>query len=391
MPTMNLVPATPEDYRRIAERRLPRFLFDYVDGGANDEVTLARNSDDFRRIMPRQRVMRDVSGISTATVLVGQESAMPVALSPIGMGGMLARRAEVQAKRAADAAGVTFTLSSAAICSLEEIAAVSDRPFWFQLYMLRDRGVVREILERAWSVGVRTLVFTVDLAVVGERYRDVRNGIVSGASAWGRLRAGPLSYLAHPRWIWDVGLNGKPHTFGNLEAYVPAATDPSEYRAWVGSQFDMSVTWEDIRWLRGIWKGKLVIKGVLSAEDAVSAMETGADAVILSNHGGRQLDGVSSTIRVLPGVRDALGPEVELLMDGGVRSGLDMFRALALGADGVMAGRPWAFAVAAAGEAGVADVLAGFKRQLTVAMALSGVTSIDQITRDLVTDGADDA
>ncbi|SMO48725.1 L-lactate dehydrogenase (cytochrome) [Thalassovita litoralis] len=380
MPTMNLVPASTEDYRRIAERKLPRFLFDYVDGGAFGETTLAKNTADFSKIVPQQRVMRDVSEVQTSTTLAGQETAMPLALAPVGMGGMLARRAEVQAKRAADAAGVPFTLSTVSICSLEEIAAVSDKPFWFQLYMLRDRDIVTEILDRAWGLGVRVLVFTVDLAVVGERYRDVRNGIAGGASAWGRILSGPLSYLSHPTWLMDVGFKGKPHTFGNLASYVPAATNPTQYREWVGNQFDASVTWKDIEWLRSVWKGKLMIKGVLSAEDAAAAVGAGAESVIVSNHGGRQLDGVASSISVLPEVVARVGDAAEVLMDGGVRSGLDVFRARALGASGVLIGRSWAFAVAARGEAGVTGLLTAYRKEFQSAMALCGVTNVADIT-----------
>ncbi|SFM54141.1 L-lactate dehydrogenase [Shimia aestuarii] len=384
MPTMNLVPVTSNDYRRIAERRMPRPLFDYVDGGAYGEGTLARNVSDFARISPLQRVMRDVSGVDTATAMVGTDCTLPVSLAPVGMCGMFARRAEVQAKRAADTVGVPLTLSTMSICSLEEVAAVSDKPFWFQLYMLRDRKIVEELLNRAWAVGVRTLVFTVDLAVVGERHRDTRNGIAGGASPWGRFRAGRLSYLTQPQWLVDVGLRGKPHLFGNLAEYVPAATSLPEYRDWVGRQFDPSVTWEDIAWLRGIWNGKLVIKGVLSPDDAASAVDVGADAVIVSNHGGRQLDGVSSSISALPAVVDKLAGRAEVMMDGGVRSGLDVFRARALGAQGVMIGRPWAYAVAARGESGVASLLGAFKREIEVAMALCGVTRMTDVTGDLV-------
>ncbi|WP_204113457.1 L-lactate dehydrogenase [Shimia biformata] len=381
---MNLVPVTTEDYRRIAERKLPRFLFDYIDGGAYGEVTLRRNVSDFQRLSPRQTVMCDVSGVDTSTTIADTPAALPVALAPVGMCGMFARRAEVQAKRAADRAGVPFTLSTVSICSLEEVAGVSDIPFWFQLYMLRDREVVKEILERAWGVGVRTLVFTVDLAVVGERYRDTRNGIAGGANAWGRLRSGLLSYLSHPSWLVDVGIKGKPHLFGNLSTYVPAATNVAEYREWVESQFDASVTWKDIEWLRDIWKGKLIIKGVLTPEDAESAVNAGADGVVVSNHGGRQLDGVASSISALPAVVEKLADRAEIIMDGGVRSGLDVFRARSQGASGVMIGRPWAFAVAARGEQGVVDLLSAFKREATVAMALSGVTRMDQVTSDLV-------
>lgn len=384
MPTMNLVPVTSDDYRAIAERKLPRFLFDYVDGGAYSEVTLGRNVSDFASIIPQQRVMRDVSQITTASEISGTPCAMPVALAPVGMGGMLARRAEVQAKRAADNAGVPFTLSTVSICSMEEVAAVSDKPFWFQLYMLRDRGIVKELLDRAWGLGVRTLVFTVDLAVVGERYRDTRNGIAGGTNAWGKLRAGPLSYLSHPSWVYDVGVKGKPHTFGNLAAYVPAATAPTQYREWVGSQFDASVTWNDIEWLRSIWKGKLTIKGVLSAADATSAVDAGADAIVVSNHGGRQLDGVSSSISALPAIANQIADRVDILMDGGVRSGLDVFRARALGASGVMIGRPWAYAIGAKGQTGVANLLAAFQREMQVAMALCGVTNVQGIDQSMV-------
>ncbi|KUJ83211.1 alpha-hydroxy-acid oxidizing enzyme [Ruegeria marisrubri] len=379
---MNLVPVTSDDYRLIAERKLPRALFDYIDGGAYGEVTLRRNVSDFQRFSPRQSVMRDVSGVDTKTTLVGAEANLPVALAPVGMCGMFARRAEAQAKRAADRAGIPFALSTVSICSLEEVATVSDIPFWFQLYMLRDRSVVREMLGRAWSVGVRTLVFTVDLAVVGERYRDTRNGIAGGAGAWGRFRSGLLSYLSHPRWLVDVGIKGKPHLFGNLAEYVPAATSLPEYREWVESQFDPSVTWKDIEWLRGIWNGKLIIKGVLTPEDAESAVQSGADAVVVSNHGGRQLDGVSSSIAALPAIAEHLEGRAEIMMDGGVRSGLDVFRAHALGASGVMIGRPWAYAVAARGETGVLSLMEAFRREMVVAMALSGATSVEGITPD---------
>lgn len=382
---MNLVPATVADYRRIAEARLPRFLFDYADGGAYDEYTLRRNVDDFQPIGIRQQVMRDVSNIALGTQLAGEAAAMPMALAPIGMGGMFARRAEVQAKRAADAAGLPFTLSTMSICSMEEVAAVSDRPFWFQLYMLRDRAIVAEMLERAWALGVRTLVFTVDLAVAGERYRDVRNGIAGGTSAWGKLRAGALSYAARPRWVMDVGIKGKPHQFGNISAYVPSATNPTEYRGWIISQIDASVTWKDIEWLRGLWQGKLILKGILTPGDALEAARVGADAIVVSNHGGRQLDGVSSTIRMLPRIADALaGSGPEIMLDGGVRSGLDVLRAVALGASGVMIGRPWVYAVAARGQAGVSALLTRFHSEMRVGMALAGIDNIAAVDRSIL-------
>lgn len=384
MPTLDLVPATTEDFRRRAERRLPRFLFDFVDGGANDEETMRRNVTDFRRLTLRQRVMRDVSLIDTSTTLPGTSAEMPVALAPVGMAGMLARRGEVQAKRAADEAGIPFTLSTVSICPMEEVAAVSDVPYWFQLYMLKDRGVVEEMLQRAADLGVRTLVFTVDLAVIGARYRDVRNGIAGGASGWGRFRSGPVEFLSHPRWLRDVGLGGKPHTFGNLSVYVPKATSVADYRSWVAEQFDASVTWKDIEWLRGIWKGELVIKGVLGAEDALAAAEAGADAVSVSNHGGRQLDGVATAIATVPRVRDALPDRTRVLMDGGVRSGLDVARAVALGADGVMLGRAWAWSIGAGGQSALTRLLNGFRSELAVAMGLGGVTRVADLDRDMI-------
>ena len=234
MPTMSLVPASVADYRRLVEKRLPRPLFDYIDGGAYEEQTLRRNISDMQDLTIRQSVIRDISQVDMSADMLGQKHAMPLVLAPVGMAGMFARRAEVQAKRAADTAGVPFTLSTVSICPLEEVAAVSDKPLWFQLYMLRDRAIVQEILQRAWDAGVRTLVFTVDLAVIGERYRDIRNGIAGGASKWGQFRAGLLSYLSHPRWLMDVGIKGKPHVFGNLAEYVPKATSPEEFREWIG-------------------------------------------------------------------------------------------------------------------------------------------------------------
>lgn len=384
MKTLDLVPATAIDYRRRAEKRLPRPLFDYVDGGAYDEVTMRANVDDFQRLRLRQVVMRDVSDVQTDTMLFGHKLTMPIALAPIGMGGMLARRAELQAKRAADAAGIPFILSTVSICSMEEVTAVSSIPPWFQLYMLRDRGVVKEMLERAASLGIRTLVFTVDLAVLGARYRDVRNGLNGGTGSWGRLRSGVLAHLVRPFWTWDVGLQGKPHTFGNLAGYVPKASNPADFREWVGRQLDASVTWSDIEWLRNIWDGTLIIKGVLTPEDAQAAAEAGADAVVVSNHGGRQLDGVSSGIVALPPIVDAMQERLKVLVDGGIRSGLDVVKAIAQGADGVLIGRPWAWAMGAGGEASVTALLRGMQAEMRVAMALTGRDRIAGLSREIL-------
>jgi L-lactate dehydrogenase (cytochrome) len=328
--------------------------------------------------------MRDISKLDTATTLFGQSLAMPLALAPIGMGGMMRKRAEVQAVRAAEKTGVPFCLSTVAICSLEEVARSALKPFWFQLYMLKDRGAVREILQRAKAVGVRTLVFTVDLAVVGARYRDIRNGLSGGVGPFGRLRAGLIDYLLHPSWLMDVGIGGKPHVFGNLAAYVPQASTPADFRTWVDSQFDQSVTWKDIEQLRREWDGDLVIKGVLTPEDALAAVNAGADGVIVSNHGGRQLDGVASGAAALPPIRDAVKDRAKILVDGGVRTGQDILRAVASGADAALIGRPWIFAVAAQGEAGLSRYLALMKHDLGVAMGLTGVTQIAEVDREIL-------
>lgn len=377
--THNVVPVTASDYRRLAEKRLPRFLFDYIDGGANDELTLAANVADFQRVRIRQRVLVDVSAIDTATTLAGEAAAMPLALAPVGMAGMFARRGETQAVRAANAAGVPFTLSTLGICGLSEVRAASDRPFWFQLYMIRDREAVQALLKRAMDAGCTTLVFTIDLPMPGLRHRDTRNGMFVGGLAG--LAAKLRQVGVRPRWVRDVALGGKPLTFGNLVEQVPESSDLNAYAKWVNTQFDRSVTWKDIAWLRRIWKGKLILKGVQEVEDALAAVEVGADGVIVSNHGARQLDSVASSVSKLPAVADAVGQRIEVYVDGGVRNGVDIFKALALGARGVLIGRPWVWAMAGAGEAGLTHLLATFKQEFEVAMALSGVTRIDQIHR----------
>jgi L-lactate dehydrogenase (cytochrome) len=389
MGTLRLAPASTDDYRRLAEKRLPRFLFDYIDGGAYDETTLRSNVGDFRALGLKQRVMRDVSDLDTGIDLLGERWTMPLALSPVGLAGMMARRAETQAVRAAEAAGIPFCLSTVGICSLEEVATVATRPFWFQLYMLRDRGHVRDLVARAAAVGCRTLVLTVDLSVVGARYRDVRNGLSGGTTLWGKLRGRFGEVLLHPRWGWDVGVRGRPHVFGNLTEYVRDASSPEDFRGWIDSQFDPGVTWDDIEWLRGMWGGRIVVKGVLDPEDAVTAAERGADAVVVSNHGGRQLDGVASTIRMLPKVVDAAGDRTEVLVDSGIRSGQDVLRAVACGAKAAMMGRPWVWALAARGESGLRALLETFRSELRVTMALTACTTIAGVTADVLDLGPD--
>jgi len=335
--TLDVVPTCALDYRRLAERRLPRFLFDYIEGGANDELTLARNVADFNAIKLRQRVMRDVSNVDASTTIAGDRVAMPLMLAPIGLAGMMARRGECQAVRAANAAGMPFTLSTVGICSLEEARAAASGTVWFQLYMMRDRGAVTALLERAAGLGCGVLVFTVDLAVTGVRRRDVRNGMLAGGRHAAFSRA--IQIGSRPRWVYDVGIKGKPHGFGSLADRIADPTDLKAFRAWIDAQFDPSVTWKDIAWLRDIWKGKLIIKGVLEAEDAKCAADLGADGLVVSNHGGRQLDSVSSPISKLRGVAGAVGDKLEVYIDGGVRGGVDIVKALAFGAWGVMIGR----------------------------------------------------
>lgn len=388
MPTHDLLPITSNDYRRLAEKRLPRSLFDYVDGGAFEERTLRDNVDDFRSIKLKQRVMHNVSSLDTRVNLLGEDWTMPVALAPIGFAGLMSRRGELQAKRAADDFGIPMCLSTASICALEEVAMVSDKPFWFQLYMLRDRGVVKNLLQRARDAGVTTLVFTVDLAVLGARYRDERNGLVGNPGLWGRMRAGPISYLSHLRWAFDVGLRGGPHTFGNLSAYVSGAKSVRDFEAWITQQHDPSVTWKDIEWLRSVWDGKLIIKGVLTGEDAVSAARAGADGIVVSNHGGRQLDGVSSSIVALPKIKESIdlfgADKVEVLLDSGVRDGQDVVKALAYGAKASLIGRSWVYAVAARGEAGLSAFLQVMLRSMRVSMALTGAPTVADVTKDII-------
>jgi L-lactate dehydrogenase (cytochrome) len=381
--TLNVAPVTSADYRRLAEKRLPRFLFDYIDGGANDERTMAANVADFGALKLRQRVMRDVSAVDTSTTLAGRSVAMPLALAPVGMAGMFARRGEVLGVRAADQAGVPFTLSTLGVCSIGEVRAAAAGPYWFQLYMMRDREVVQRLLARARAAGCGALLFTVDLAFPGLRHRDFRNGMIGRNTLRARL-AKAWQLGTRPGWVRDVGLLGKPHCVGSLADVVPDPTDLNAYKAWIDAQFDPTVTWQDIAWLRGVWDGKLYIKGVLEPDDARAAVDAGADGVIVSNHGGRQLDSVASSASKLPGVVAAVGDRVEVLVDGGIRGGIDVLKAVALGARGALIGRPWVWATAGAGQQGLSDLLAGFKLELQVAMALAGVARIADVNRDVL-------
>src|ERR1019366_3754037 len=310
--SLNLAPASYDDYRELARKRLPRQLFDYIDGGSFNEVTLAANRDDLRGLHLRQRVLRDVSERSLSTTVMGEKLSLPLILAPVGFGGMFAKRAEVQAARSAERAGISFCESTLSICSIEEVAAASKRPIWFQLYVMKDRAYAEDLMARAQEVGCTTLVLTVDLPVVGHRYRDVRNGVSGKISRVNRLRRG-LDIARHSRWVREVALGGKPLTFGNLERALPNARVPGDFQGWVASQFDPSVTWDDLTWLRAHWRGKIALKGILDPDDAREAVARGVDAVIVSNHGGRQLDDVPSTISALPAIAKAIGDQCEVL------------------------------------------------------------------------------
>lgn len=374
-----MIIASSHDFEKAAKRRVPRFLFDYAEGGAYDEVTLARNVSDLASIALRQRVLKDVANVDLKTSFFGREVALPVALGPVGISGMYARRGEVQAARAAAAAGIPTCLSTVSICALEEVAQAAD-PFWFQLYVIRDRGFMRDLIARAKEAGAEAMVFTVDMPIPGARYRSEHSGM-AGPNA--RLRQ-ILQAIGKPRWAWDVGLMGRPHTLGNLAPVLGKDSGLSDYMGWLGKNFDPSIQWKDLDWIRAEWDRPLIIKGILDPEDAREAAAIGANGIVVSNHGGRQLDGVLSSARALPPIADAVGGQLTVLADGGIRTGLDVVRMLALGADGVLLGRAWVYALAAQGEAGVAKLLALIAREMKVAMTLTGVNRIASVDRSIL-------
>ncbi|RZL29473.1 MAG: alpha-hydroxy-acid oxidizing protein [Sphingomonas sp.] len=375
--------ASTLDFRERARRRLPHFLFEYIDGGSYSETTLRRNVSDLEAVRLRQRVLRDVSTIDPSATLFGRKAALPVALAPIGLAGMNARRGEVQAARAAEGAGVPFCLSTVSACSIEEVARGTSSPFWFQLYMIRDRGFMRDLIGQARAAGCTALVFTVDMPVPGSRYRDYRSGLAGSPGRMGGLRRA-WQAVCRPRWAWDVGLNGRPHQLGNVAPVLGDGTGLEDFFAWMRSNFDPTVTWRDLEFIREVWEGPLVIKGILDPHDAVEAAALGADGIVVSNHGGRQLDGVPSSTAALPAIAAMVRDRLTVLTDGGVRTGLDVVRLLALGAHGVLLGRAWAFALAADGQAGVSRMLALVEAEMRVAMALTGCDDIAAITPDIL-------
>ena len=366
------------DYRAAAQRKLPPFLFHYIDGGAYAEHTLRRNVADLADIALRQRVLRNMSELSLQAQLFGETLAMPLALAPVGLTGMFARRGEVQAAKAADAKGVPFILSTVSVCPIEEVAPALNRPMWFQLYVLKDRGFMKNALERARAAGVTTLIFTVDMPVPGARYRDAHSGMSGPNAAFRRM----LQTFTHPSWAWDVGLHGRPHDLGNISTYRGSPTGLADYIGWLGNNFDPSISWKDLEWIRDFWQGPMVIKGILDPEDAKDAVSFGADGIVVSNHGGRQLDGVLSSARALPAIADAVKGELAILADSGIRNGLDIVRMIALGADSVLLGRAFIYALAAAGGAGVSNLLDLIEKEMRVAMVLTGAKTIADISSE---------
>lgn len=377
--------ASTLDFQRAARARLPRFLFDYADGGAYAEQTLRRNTADLADIALRQRVLQDVATIDLSTTLFGRQMPLPVALAPIGIGGMYRRRGETQAARAANARGLPFTLSTVGLCGIDEVRRATDGPLWFQLYVLRDRGFMRELIANAKAAGAEALVFTVDMPVPGARYRDAHSGMSGPRAPLRRM----LQAIGRPGWAWDVGLRGRPHRLGNLEPVLGKASGMNDYMGWLGANFDPSIQWRDLDWIRAAWDGPLIIKGILDPDDARAAADVGADGIVVSNHGGRQLDGVLSTARALPAIADAVGDRLTVLADSGVRSGLDVVRMLALGAHGVLLGRAWLYALAARGEAGVTQLLDLIEKEMRVAMTLTGVNTIAKIDRSILVSAKD--
>lgn len=366
------------DYRAAAKAKLPPFLFHYIDGGSYGEHTLQRNTGDLADIALRQRILKNMSDLSLESELFGEKLSLPIALAPVGLTGMYARRGEVQAAKAAENKGIPFTLSTVSVCPIEEVSTAVTKPIWFQLYVLKDRGFMKNVLERAKAQGIKNLVFTVDMPVPGARYRDMHSGMSGPNAAMRRI----VQAMTHPAWAWDVGINGKPHDLGNISTYRGSPTKLEDYIGWLGNNFDPSISWKDLEWIREFWDGPMIIKGILDTEDAKDAVRFGADGIIVSNHGGRQLDGVLSSARALPEIADAVKGDIKILVDSGIRTGLDVVRMLALGADCTLLGRAFVYALAAAGQAGVENVLDLIEKEMRVAMTLTGAKNIHELNRD---------
>ena len=370
-----MIISSATDFREAARRKLPPFLFHYLDGGAGAEETLRANVSELQSVRLRQRVLRGAEQLDLGADWFGRHYDLPIALAPVGLTGMYARRGEVQAVRAADRRNIPFIQSTVSVCPLSEVAAQASKPIWFQLYVLKDRAFMRDVMQRARELGATTLVFTVDMPVPGARYRDAHSGMSGPNASLRRV----VQAMLHPRWAWDVGLFGRPHDLGHISAYRGEVTGLEDYIGWLGANFDPAIAWHDLQWIRDEWKGKLVIKGILDADDARDALAFGADGIVVSNHGGRQLDGAISTAQALPDIADAVKGKMTIFADGGVRTGTDVFRMLALGADGVLLGRAFVYALATMGQAGVEKLLDIMAKDLRTNMVLTGVKSVREI------------
>ena len=363
------------DLRDLAKRRVPRAFFEYADSGSYAEETLRANRSDLEAIKLRQRILIDVDKRDLSTTIVGQKSALPIALAPIGLCGMQHGDGEILAAKAANEAGVPFTLSTMSACSLEQVAEATGKPFWFQVYVIRDRAFIQDLINRAKAAKCSALVLTLDLQILGQRHRDVKNGLTVPPEI---KLSNVVDIATKPRWIWSI-LNGRSKTFGNLAGHVKGMENVNSLAEWTASQFDPTLSWKDVAWVRKLWPGKLILKGIMDVEDAKLAAKSGADAIVVSNHGGRQLDGAASSISMLPQIADAVGKDIEIMFDGGVRSGQDIMRALALGAKSCMIGRSYVYGLGAGGQAGVAKAIDILRKELDVTMALCGVSRVSQI------------
>src|ERR1700760_1221163 len=364
-----------EDLRLLHKRRVPKAFFDYTDRGSYAEETLRANREDLQQIKLRQRILVDVSKRDLSTTILGEPATLPLILAPVGLLGMQHGDGEIHACRAAQAAGIPFTQSTMSICSIEDIAAAVDKPFWFQLYVMKDRGFIKALIERAIAAKCSALVLTVDLQVIGQRHQDIKNGMTVPPE-WSLSKL--FDFATKPAWVAGV-LRGKRRTFGNLMGHLKGTEDITALSTWINSQFDTSLNWKDVEWIRSIWPGKLILKGILDVEDAELAAKTGAQALVVSNHGGRQLDGAPSSIEALPEIVDAVGDKIEIMFDGGIRSGQDVVRAIAHGAKSCMIGRAYAYGLGAGGQAGVAKAIDIIRKELETTMGLCGVNTIAEI------------
>ena len=371
-----------EDLRQVARRKVPRAFFAYAEAGSYSQATLRSNREDLDRIKLRQRILVDVSQRDLTTTIIGEPARLPIALAPIGLCGMQRGDGEILACRAAHAAGIPFTLSTMSICSIEDVAQAVGKPFWFQLYVMKDRGFIRSLIERAAAAKCSALVLTVDLQVLGQRHCDIRNGMTVPPVV---KLANVIDIASKPGWALSI-LQGKRKTFGNLAGHVRGMDNVTSLAQWTNSQFDPALNWKDVEWVRSLWPGKLILKGILDVEDAKVAAQTGASALVVSNHGGRQLDGAPSSISALPKIADAVGSQIEVMFDGGIRSGQDVLRALALGARSCLIGRSYVYGLGAYGQEGVAKAIDILAKELDVSMALTGMTNVRQLNRSILSE-----